>query len=390
MQISDAYNASIWDPEASPGSKDHVLRVDLSGESGAIKDALSHTESSDKANTWVKSVSLRVAALLISSTYLEDAWRSASAPNHVITYVWNRSLTFLPWAGAVLVVLLLVATQLSSLVLVTRLSERTAMAHMIVCAALAASVLLQPYLFDAAWNFDLLSLSIAQLGALGFFFSEAYSARHPFAAPQVEQTLSGLSSRSPPTAYFRLFARFALTSDLTITFGKRFVEETASMYSRWMAYDEDLAAHLERVAQVDAMVQQHELHKDLSDPDMLDGNHSEHLHDDLHDVLAEQAPQYLSISDAHTAFAALLMLAGGAMVWLGFRTRHSATLVAIGALIDACYRFPFLGGGVTSELMREWNRFHFFQALTPVGGLAIIAACGPGELSLDARTKKTD
>jgi uncharacterized membrane protein YphA (DoxX/SURF4 family) len=243
------------------------------------------------------------------------------------------------------------------------------------CVALGCTVLLQPILFDAVFNFNLISLSVAQLGALAFFFAEAYALHH------ASQTDSGIDApSSPPSAWLRLFARFALTSDLTIAFGKRLVEEMSSLFVRWQSFDDELAQHHAYVKEVEQHALEHALQRDLREPD-------ENLTQNLHAMLAEEAPSQVSIlSDAHTAFAALLMLTGGLMVWLGFRTRPSAALVAAGALVDACYRFPFLSDELASSY--EWNRFHFFQALTPVGGLAIIAACGPGDLSLDARNKK--
>ena len=33
----------------------------------------------------------------------------------------------------------------------------------------------------------------------------------------------------------------------------------------------------------------------------------------------------------------------------------------------------------------DFMRFHFFQAMTPVGGFLLVAICGPGKLSLDKK-----
>ena len=51
----------------------------------------------------------------------------------------------------------------------------------------------------------------------------------------------------------------------------------------------------------------------------------------------------LAVGLASTTY--VLILLGGAMVWLGFKTQPCACIMALAALTDAIYRYPFWQGG---------------------------------------------
>ena len=80
----------------------------------------------------------------------------------------------------------------------------------------------------------------------------------------------------------------------------------------------------------------------------------------------------------------VLILLAGVMVWLGFKTQECACIIALAAFTDAFFRFPFWDGSRNVD----HQRFHFFQAMTPVGGLLLIVALGPGRFSVDAHSKR--
>jgi len=73
------------------------------------------------------------------------------------------------------------------------------------------------------------------------------------------------------------------------------------------------------------------------------------------------------------------------MVWFGFKTTASASMIALACLSDAFFRFPFWTS--VSSASADVLRFHFFQAMTPVGGLLLLVALGPGRFSYDSHSK---
>jgi putative oxidoreductase len=79
----------------------------------------------------------------------------------------------------------------------------------------------------------------------------------------------------------------------------------------------------------------------------------------------------------------ILILLAGLMVWLGYKTQACACIIALAVFTDAFVRFPFWEGGRNAD----HKRFHFFQAMTPVGGLLLLVALGPGRFSVDAASK---
>lgn len=66
------------------------------------------------------------------------------------------------------------------------LAPKLAMPIMVECVVVAVSVIGQPFLFNQLSNFELLTMSAAQIGALGLIFSEAsavaFPRKNPFSA----------------------------------------------------------------------------------------------------------------------------------------------------------------------------------------------------------------
>ena len=81
-----------------------------------------------------------------------------------------------------------------------------------------------------------------------------------------------------------------------------------------------------------------------------------------------------------SSIAALLLLFACMLVWIGFKTVLTATALAVAVGMDTVFRFPFWA--VPAE-NRDNIQFHFFQSLSLVGGMLLLAVHGPGRLSLD-------
>ena len=65
-------------------------------------------------------------------------------------------------------------------------------------------------------------------------------------------------------------------------------------------------------------------------------------------------------------------------------TQYCALAAAVAAFTDAFHRFPFWLDGPN----KDFHQFHFFQAMTPVGGLLLLVALGPGRYSVDGESRK--
>jgi len=258
------------------------------------------------------------ATLLCVLTYLEDALRCITLWEDQLSFVARHAGIPRTMASGALIVIATLQVLSTSLVLPPAAFPALAQPAMAVSVAVASSVLLQPFLFNQLSNTELLSLSAAQLGALGLIFGEAHAVAYPQAQP-----FAAFVTRAVPkepaeiVQYVRFFSRILLTVDLIWVFGMRLVSP---------------------------------------DTDIFPANL-------LH----------------------LFPLLGGLMVWLGFKTTVCAVAVAVAAFADAIHRYPFWSGGSNADF---W-RFHFFQALTPVGGMLLLAALGPGRFSIDAKAKRT-
>lgn len=73
-----------------------------------------------------------------------------------------------------------------------------------------------------------------------------------------------------------------------------------------------------------------------------------------------------------------IKLLGGLAVIIGFQTRIAALLLILFTLGTAFIFHPFWVEG-------EWSTF--WKEISMIGGLLVVAAVGPGALSIDARTK---
>jgi len=262
-----------------------------------------------------------LATFLAVLTYLEDATRLYVMWEEQLSFVQKHSgLPYTSIAASLLIAIALAQCSTPLLVLPPSLSPTVARLHLYICVAVALSVIFQPYIFNQMTNFQLISLSAAQLGALGLIFGEAHAVlhpqRHPFAA--------FISTPMPAEAgdavqWVRLCSRLLLTVDLTVVFTTRLMQDLFPVASL--------------------------------------------------------------LGTALDAFP----LVGGVLVWLGFKTEACATAVALACLVDTFHRFPFWTGTPDADFLR----FHFFQAMTPVGGLLLLAALGPGRLSVDFKAKRT-
>lgn len=74
-----------------------------------------------------------------------------------------------------------------------------------------------------------------------------------------------------------------------------------------------------------------------------------------------------------------IKLFGGLAVIVGFQTRIAACLLILFTLGTAFIFHPFWVEG-------EWNTF--WKEISMIGGLLVVAAVGPGSLSVDGRMKR--
>jgi putative oxidoreductase len=264
-------------------------------------------------------------------TYLEDASRCFMMWEDQLGYVANH--TGLPSAVASATLLLVTLGQCASVLLIAPpvLVPKLARPIIGLSIVVAVSVCLQPFLFNQLSNFELLTMSAAQLGALGLILGEAhavaYPRKKPFAAFCMPMGGSGDATESAAVvAWIQLLSRLLLTVDLVCVFGKGLIESVL---------DESSGGGAMGHAGLNVMLN-------------------------------------------------LFILLAGVMVWLGFQTELCASIVAICALFDAGTRFPFW---TSKANVRDHYKFHFFQECAAVGGLLLLAANGPGKLSVDGKAK---
>merc|ERR1712087_31965 len=97
----------------------------------------------------------------------------------------------------------------------------------------------------------------------------------------------------------------------------------------------------------------------------------------LHEVFTK--PRIINILTA----VALLALSG--LVCMGFKTEWSAVLLAAILGGTNVYMYPFWS---VHERLTDFYRYYFFQTLSIIGGLLLLALHGPGGYSLDQGNKK--
>jgi putative oxidoreductase len=100
--------------------------------------------------------------------------------------------------------------------------------------------------------------------------------------------------------------------------------------------------------------------------------------EDVRDVLiAHYLPVSPGLGTAVVVGSGLLELMGGVLLILGFRTRWAVALL-MAALIPATFLYHFSMG-------EENQVVHLLKNVSILGGLLLVWAFGPGDLSLDAR-----
>lgn len=99
-------------------------------------------------------------------------------------------------------------------------------------------------------------------------------------------------------------------------------------------------------------------------------------------LLSGNVPVDYAASKGLPAFAVwigfAIKLFGGLAVIVGFQTRIAACLLILFTLGTAFIFHPFWVEG-------EWNTF--WKEISMIGGLLVVAAVGPGRLSIDGRMK---
>jgi uncharacterized membrane protein YphA (DoxX/SURF4 family) len=291
---------------------------------GAGAHASNKFSLSEEVTVALKSLAISLTVL----TYYEDAWRAVSAWTEQTTYIHTH--TGMPYFLACVFLVCIMATQLASVIMVVPPSALVAKPIVYTSGAVALSVMAQPFLYNQLSNTDLLTLSFAQLGALGLVFCDAHAVAWPaprrglaFAAYCDEPRAPAEAQTATCVPWVQLGSRLLLTTDLIYVFGVRCASA------------------------------------------LFGGAEGGAVHAILRDAL---------------------ILAAGVLIWLGFKTEPIACVVTLASFVDSLFRFPFWHGGRNAEFLQ----FHFFQSMTPVGGLLLLALLGPGKLSMDATTKKAE
>jgi hypothetical protein len=173
-----------------------------------------------------------VATLFTVLTYLEDSIRCIT--------MWNEQLAFiakhvgLPSSIAGAMLLFVAGVQLVSPIIIipTAAVPRMAVPVMIVTCAIAFTVILQPILFNQLTNVELLTLSMAQLGACGIVFAEAHFVAYPRKSPFATHLASADHYKAATIVpWIQLLSRVMLTVDLALVFGLRLSEVNPSSLS---------------------------------------------------------------------------------------------------------------------------------------------------------------
>ena len=82
------------------------------------------------------------------------------------------------------------------------------------------------------------------------------------------------------------------------------------------------------------------------------------------------------------ALTILVELGGGLALVVGFYTRQAAVALALFTLLTGFIFHNFWAADDASKMMQQIN---FMKNLSIAGGMLVLAAFGPGRLSLDAR-----
>ena len=94
------------------------------------------------------------------------------------------------------------------------------------------------------------------------------------------------------------------------------------------------------------------------------------------------ASQNLPLPSVVAVLTILLELGGGLALVTGFYTRQAALLLAGFTLVAA---FVFHAYWAAPEAAKMMQQIHFLKNLSIAGGLLVLAAFGPGRISLESR-----
>jgi len=100
-------------------------------------------------------------------------------------------------------------------------------------------------------------------------------------------------------------------------------------------------------------------------------------HGGLHKVFS--SPSFFGVCGS------LLLLVLSALVCAGFKTEWSALLLTAILGISNCFMYPFWS---VHERLVDFYKYYFFQTLSVMGGMMLLALHGPGGISLDMGSKK--
>jgi putative oxidoreductase len=96
------------------------------------------------------------------------------------------------------------------------------------------------------------------------------------------------------------------------------------------------------------------------------------------------ASQGLPVAGVAVACAAVLELAGGLAILIGFQTRIVAWLLFLYLIPTTFYFHNFWA---MQGMEQQNNMVHLLKNVAIMGGLVILAANGPGPYSIDSRAK---
>ena len=98
----------------------------------------------------------------------------------------------------------------------------------------------------------------------------------------------------------------------------------------------------------------------------------------LHDVFKRRSVMGI--------ISAIGLLGLSIFVTAGFKTEWSALLLAAILGVVDVYMYPFWS---VQRALVDFYRYYFFQTLSIIGGLMLLALHGPGGISLDKGAKKS-
>lgn len=101
-------------------------------------------------------------------------------------------------------------------------------------------------------------------------------------------------------------------------------------------------------------------------------------HGGLHKAFTK--PSFLGIC------ASLLLLVLSGLVCAGFKTEWSALLLVAILSVSNCFMYPFWS---VHDRLVDFYKYYFFQTLSVMGGMMLLALHGPGGISLDKGAKKS-